>query len=359
MTVTDTTPASDQPTINEAFAPVSYGTDENVNEDNHNTGNTTATGNATARPDLAITEFEESPRDRLALYKKALAGLILLGFIVFVIVDSQQNNYIKNGIVAFLEWIENNIVAGVFCFIAVYFLATILWVPGSILTLGAGFVFSSALNSLGWGILLGTGAVWVGASLGAIAAFLIGRYLFRDVVGEYLSKNYKVFEALDKAFEDQGLKISVLCRLSPIIPFNAFNYGMGVTAVKFRDYVLACIAMLPGTILYVFFGAAAGSLTEIGGGDNDNDDNGDDKDSPSNNRAVTITIVVVGVVFGILAIGVIVWYAKKELDKILEKPEEESADLSGSDEENVAAAAAANTDDDETPATDANEERSM
>jgi len=335
MTVAETTPASDQDaTTNEAFAPVSYGTDENDGaiEDSN-----------IERPDLAISEFQDTPKDRRALYKKALAGLILLGFIVFVIVDSQQNNYVKNGIVAFLEWIENNIVAGVFCFIGVYFLATILWVPGSILTLGAGFVFSSALDSLGWGLLLATGAVWVGASLGAIASFLIGRYLFRDVVSEYLTQNYKVFEALDKAFEDQGLKISVLCRLSPIIPFNAFNYGMGVTAVKFRDYVLACIAMLPGTILYVFFGAAAGSLTEIGGDG--------DEDSPSNNRAVTITIIVVGVVFGILAIGVIVWYAKKELNKILEKPEDESAELS--DEENNAA----NTIEEEIPAT--NDEQSM
>jgi uncharacterized membrane protein YdjX (TVP38/TMEM64 family) len=278
--------------------------------------------------DDAIVESDEpEPKNRKALFTKILAGLILLGVIVYVIVDSQTNNHVKNGIVAFLEWIQNNLVAGVFSFVAVYFLATILWVPGSILTLGAGFVFSSALDSLGWGVLLGSVAVWFGATLGAIAAFLIGRYLFRDVVNEKLTKKYKVFEALDRAFVDQGLKITILCRLSPIIPFNAFNYAMGVTAVKFRDYCIACIAMIPGTLLYVFFGAAAGSLTGIAGGG--------DEDSPSNNRGVTIAIVVVGVVFGIGAIAVIVWYAKKELNKIVEKSEQEqeqSAEMS--DEEN-------------------------
>ena len=279
--------------------------------------------------DDAIVESEEpeaQPKSRTALFTKILAGLILLGVIIYVIVDSQTNNHVKNGIVAFLEWIQNNLIAGVFSFVAVYFLATILWVPGSILTLGAGFVFSSALDSLGWGVLLGTVAVWFGASLGAIAAFLIGRYLFRDVVNEKLTMKYQVFEALDKAFVEQGLKITILCRLSPIIPFNAFNYGMGVTAVKFKDYCIACIAMIPGTLLYVFFGAAAGSLTGIAGGDDD--------DSPSNNRAVTIAIVVVGVVFGIGAIAVIVWYAKKELKKIVEKSEQEQQSAEMSDEEN-------------------------
>lgn len=201
-------------------------------------------------------------------------------------------------------------------------MATIFFVPGSILTLGAGFVFSAALDSLGWGILLGSGAVFLGASLGAIAAFLLSRYLLRDVVQEKLTQKYKVFEALDKALETQGLKITVLCRLSPVVPFNVFNYGMGVSAVKFWDYTIACIAMLPGTILYVFLGASAGSLSGIAGGD-------EEEDGPTQSKAVTITIIVVSAVFGILALALFIYYAKKELNKLLEeKPEEESAEIS-------------------------------
>lgn len=292
-----------------------------------------------ANADEAITEEPET-KDRSGLFKKLLIGLILVGLIVFVIVDTQTNNYVRDGIVAFLEWIESNIVAGVFCFIGVYFLATIFFVPGSILTLGAGFVFSAALNSLGWGVLLGSAAVWVGASLGAVAAFLLSRYLLRDVVSEKLTQKYKVFEALDKALETQGLKITVLCRLSPVVPFNVFNYIMGATDVKFWDYTIACIAMLPGTILYVFLGASAGSLSGITGGD-------DEEDGPTQSKAVTITIIVVSAVFGILALAIFIYYAKKELNKLLEeeKPEEDSAEISQGDDEgdNKIAAAAEET----------------
>ena len=101
---------------------------------------------------------EDEPKDRAGCYKKLILGLLLLGFIIFVIVDTQTNNYVRDVIFAFLEWIEQNVVAGVFAFMAVYFVATIFWVPGLILTLGAGFVFSAALESLGRGILA---VLWV------------------------------------------------------------------------------------------------------------------------------------------------------------------------------------------------------
>eukprot|EP00531_Pseudo-nitzschia_arenysensis_P019085 CAMPEP_0116147016 /NCGR_PEP_ID=MMETSP0329-20121206/17511_1 /TAXON_ID=697910 /ORGANISM="Pseudo-nitzschia arenysensis, Strain B593" /LENGTH=319 /DNA_ID=CAMNT_0003642879 /DNA_START=290 /DNA_END=1249 /DNA_ORIENTATION=+ len=280
---------------------------------------------AAANTEAAVDD--EPDNNKSGCYKKLLVGLVLLGFIIFVIVDTQTNNYVRTGIVAFLEWIENNTVAGVFCFVAVYFIATIFFVPGSILTLGAGFVFSAALDSLGWGVLLGTAAVWVGASLGAIAAFLLGRYLFRDSIALKLNEKYPVFHAIDNAFVDKGLRIMVLMRLSPIVPFNVLNYAAGVTGVQFWHYVIACIAMLPGTILYVFVGASAGSLTEIGGDDEDEEE--------GMNRAVTITVVVCGVVFGFLAIAVTGWYAKKEFDKIVaEKEPEGSAEMSEDNEEN-------------------------
>jgi len=262
----------------------------------------------------------EAPEDKNSCTNRIVIGLLLLGLIVFVIIDSQTNQWVRTGIVAFLEWVENNVVAGVFAFMALYFLATIFFVPGSILTLGAGFVFSASLGSLGWGVLLGTVAVWIGASLGAIASFLLGRYLFRDGCVGRLTEKYTIFKALDNALMDKGLRIMVLLRLSPIVPFNVLNYIAGVTGVQLWHYVVACVAMLPGTILYVFLGASAGSLTAISGGmdgDNDGDDAGEE--DPTNNRVVTISVVVVGVVFGILAIGVTSYYAKQELNKVLEQ----------------------------------------
>ena len=93
-----------------------------------------------------------------------------------------------------------------------------------------------------------------------------------------------------------------LLRLSPIIPFNAVNYIVGVTSISFLNYCLALFAILPGTILYVFLGASAGSLADSA--------NSDD------NQLVTIIVVVVGAVFGIFAIVLTSMYAKRELNKV-------------------------------------------
>jgi len=196
-------------------------------------------------------------------WKKLILGLLLLGFIIFVIVDSLTNKYARTTILQFLEWIEENPTLGVVAFVAVYFICTICFIPGSILTLGAGFVFSASTQSLWTGVLLGTIAVFIGASLGAIASFLLGRYLFRDGFVARLTQKYTVFEAIDNALEEKGFRIMVLLRLSPIIPFNVLNYVSGITAIKFIHYCVACFAMLPGTILYVFLGASAGSCRKL------------------------------------------------------------------------------------------------
>ena len=185
----------------------------------------------------------------------------------------------------------------------VYFLATVLFIPGSVLTLGAGLVFSMAFG-LGGGVALGSISVFLGASLGAIASFLLGRFLLRKQI-EKLSKKYAVFQAIDNALMDNGLKIFFLLRLSPIIPFNAINYIGGVSSVSFRDYVITLFGILPGTILYVFLGASAGSLA---GGM-----------SSGGNAIVTISVVVIGAIFGILAICLTTRYARRELNQVVEE----------------------------------------
>ncbi len=154
-----------------------------------------------------------------------------------------------------LKWIERLGYIGGLAFILIYIIATVAFLPGSILTLGAGVVF---------GVILGSIYVFIGATLGAIAAFLVGRYLARGWIDKKIEGNQK-FAAIDKAVAHEGFKIVLLTRLSPVFPFNLLNYAFGVTGVRLKDYALASIGMFPGTVMYVYIGSLAGDLARIGG----------------------------------------------------------------------------------------------
>src|SRR5262249_31165984 len=133
-------------------------------------------------------------------------------------------------------------------FVLLYVAATVLSLPGAILTLGAGFVF---------GVVKGSIIVSISATLGATAAFLVGRYLARDWVAKKIEGNAK-FKAIDKAVAREGWKIVGLTRLSPVFPFVLLNYAFGITQVSLRDYVLAsAVGMVPGTVMYVYIGSLA------------------------------------------------------------------------------------------------------
>ncbi len=141
-------------------------------------------------------------------------------------------------------------------FILAYVVATVAFVPGSLLTLAAGAIF---------GIVYGTLYVFVGATLGASAAFLVARHLARATVERHLATSPR-FTALDTALGREGRRIVLLLRLSPVFPFNMLNYVLGVTRVTFRDYLVASIGMLPGTVLYVYYGHVVGNVAVLAGG---------------------------------------------------------------------------------------------
>jgi uncharacterized membrane protein YdjX (TVP38/TMEM64 family) len=106
----------------------------------------------------------------------------------------------------------------------------------------------------------------MGSVCGATAAFLLGRSIARDMIARRIAGN-KRFEAIDHAIGHGGFRIVLLLRLSPLFPFNLLNYGLGLTKVKLRDYVLAsAIGMAPGTVLYVYLGTTAQSLSTAAAG---------------------------------------------------------------------------------------------
>ena len=179
-----------------------------------------------------------------------LVAVAVASFVVFPVKDWLQSalEYIQ----AFQEGGSAHWGAAILA--GMYILACVLFIPGSVLTLGAGFAL---------GLIWGTVAVSVGATLGASAAFLIGRTIGRRWIEGKLSKNQK-FNAIDEAVGKQGFKIVLLTRLSPIFPFNLLNFAFGTTKVSFRDYFLASwIGMIPGTIMYVYFGTTLKSLADV------------------------------------------------------------------------------------------------
>lgn len=203
-------------------------------------------------PSAAGTAFaEESPSRRLPIAKIIL---VVLAITALVVLGRMAGGRLPE----FAAWVARLGPWGPIVFIAGYVAATVAFAPGSVLTLAAGAIF---------GLLRGTAYVFVASVLGSSAAFLVSRYLARRAIERRLAGNQK-FAAIDRAIAGQGRKIVFLLRLSPIFPFNLLNYGLGLTKVRFLDYVMASIGMLPGTILYVYYGKLAGEVTGLAGGMN-------------------------------------------------------------------------------------------
>lgn len=151
-------------------------------------------------------------------------------------------------------WIEGHRAIAWLVYVAAYIVATVLLIPGSVITIAGGFVF---------GLGLGVALVSAGSVIGATCSFLLGRRFVRDWVTRQIT-GLPRFEALDRATRSDGFMIVLLARLSPLFPFNLLNYAFGLTAVRLRAYFFASwIGMLPGTILYVYIGSAASDLTLI------------------------------------------------------------------------------------------------
>ena len=156
---------------------------------------------------------------------------------------------------AALDWVAGLGAWGIAAFVVLYVLATVLFLPGSILTLGAGALF---------GVLKGSIIVSLAATLGAVAAFLVGRYFARGWVAARIAGNPK-FQTVDQAVAREGWKIVGLTRLSPVFPFNLLNYAFGLTSVSLRDYFWASwIGMIPGTVMFVYLGSLVGDLALLG-----------------------------------------------------------------------------------------------
>src|SRR5258705_12419291 len=157
---------------------------------------------------------------------------------------------IATEVAALAEWVKTLGPWGPVVFIAAYVGAAVAFVPGSVLTVAAGAIF---------GLWAGTLYVFIGATLAACISFALARGALRSAIERRLEGNARL-AAIDRAIAAEGRRIVFLLRLSPLFPFSLGNYALGLTRVRFADYAVACIGMLPWTFVYVYLGAFVGDV---------------------------------------------------------------------------------------------------
>mmetsp|Transcript_48386 Transcript_48386/g.115144 ORF Transcript_48386/g.115144 Transcript_48386/m.115144 type:complete len:330 (+) Transcript_48386:224-1213(+) len=254
-------------------------------------------------PCWAVHRWQRATQVRLFLLVCLIGGLVAL------LTALPTWEYLR----IFAKWCEENQAVGAIILIGFYIIATLLAFPASVLTIVGGFIF---------GVWIGSAAVLTGATLGACLAFLCGRYLFRDAVNNAVATRYPRIRLVFGVIAKQGFKITFLLRLSPIVPFNALNYALGITEMSFLHYAVATLTgMIPGTILYCYIGSTVKSIGDIASGNMEQ--------TPEQQiffwcGLVASIIVTVGISF----------YARREMQQALaaENPgDEQAAPLSDAD----------------------------
>lgn len=142
-------------------------------------------------------------------------------------------------------WVQSAGAAGPLVFMAIYALGTVVFLPGSVLTLAGGALFGPV-----WGTFYNL----TGATAGATLAFVIARYVASDWVGRKASGWTRQLIA---GVEGEGWRFVAFVRLVPLFPFNLLNYALGLTRISLPQYVVASyVFMLPGAVAYTYLGYA-------------------------------------------------------------------------------------------------------
>ena len=155
---------------------------------------------------------------------------------------------------SFLEWIGRLGPWAPVFLVAFDAVVCLLCLPGSAVTLVAGFL---------WGTAAGSAVASLGATLGATAAFLISRLLLRGWIERRLT-GHPAIGAIDRAIGSQGFRIVLLVRLCSLLPYDLMSYALGLTKVSFRRYLLGTwLGRLPEILLWAYIGSTAKDLADV------------------------------------------------------------------------------------------------
>lgn len=226
----------------------------------------------------------------------AFGVLLILGILAMAL------NLSPDRALKLLDWVSENRREGSVIFAVAYVAGVVLMLPAMIMAMSAGAIFGTVA-----GLLLS----WLGSSVGQVIAFIAGRYVFRDAVVSYLTKQFPKWTAIDLAMSREGWKLVTLLRLSPIAPWNILNYALSVTSVPFTTYTIASsLSIIPYLVLFVYFGSMARNLADIFTGEAKID---------------TRATLAMGIGSGI-ALGALVWYATKVSRKAMGEALRDHAD---------------------------------
>lgn len=178
---------------------------------------------------------KKSPK---AVLKAIIFAVFIIGAVSLIRFTPVKNYLTAEALEQFLE--QAGLWAPVL-YMAIYAVGVCLFLPGTLLTgLGA------AIFGAYWGFLY----VWIGAMIGASAAFFIGRTLGREFAASLIGNKLKKY---DDAIERNGFATVLYLRLI-YFPFTPMNFGMGLTKVRFRDYVAGTgLGIIVGTFIFTFF----------------------------------------------------------------------------------------------------------
>lgn len=129
-----------------------------------------------------------------------------------------------------LDWVSEHPKEGSVLFMCLYILGVVCMLPAMVMAMAAGAIF---------GMVAGGLMAWFGSSVGQVLAFIAGRYIMKDFVVSYLTKQFPKWVAIDAAMSREGWKLVTLLRLSPIAPWNVLNYALSVTSVTFMTYTVS------------------------------------------------------------------------------------------------------------------------
>ena len=282
--------------------------------------NTSASISRNEHHSVVATTTEEDEHEQQNTKIQRVVVCFMTFLIAAVTYDAFTARRLEAGVTEFVAWLTVHPYAGVLAVIVVYIVATVCFVPGSVLTIGVGYAFGRAFaDHLTIGVALASLSVFCGASAGSISCFLLGRYLFRGPVVR-LAAEYSSFRAIDRALEGNGFQIMLMLRLSPLIPYNALDYISGLTSISLGQYSLALLGLLPGTIAFCYIGATASSLAA-------------GTEAASDNKTFRRVVLFLGLTFALAGAGLASYYSKKELDKILLEEQQQEQQYPGNRQE--------------------------